>query len=215
VTIEQTANNRDRLRLLERRDALDAEMRRLMKVNETRGTAEAALSAIDAEQRAIDVAEQEAWQKWIADPQVEYPSPRSAEREDLARRRVAAANDLASAANAQRAIEARWNELQAELRTIGRDLVQLTLADVLEAARKVSVEQMELGRHLADATHERFGLIYALRQKAVDALSRDDRALADEFTRGADEIIALPAPDMKWEGMKIEERARLWAAKLR
>jgi hypothetical protein len=208
-------HHRDRLRLLERRDALDAEMRRLMKVNETRGTAEAALSAIDAECRAIDLAEQEAWKKWIADPQVEYPSPRAAEREGLTRRRVAAANDLASAANAQRAIEGRCNELQAELRTIGRDLVRLSLADALETARKVSVEQLELGRRLADVTHDRFGLTAALRQEAIAALGRGDRALADEFTTAADAVIALPAPTMEWKGVEINERARHWATKLK
>jgi hypothetical protein len=214
VTEEQTVNC-DRLRLLERRDALDAEMRRLMKVNAACGAAQAGLTALDTEQREIDQAEQEAWKKWVVDPQGEYPLPRAAEREDLARRRVAAANDFASAANAQRAIEARWGELSGELRKIGSELVQLTLDDTIKTARKVSAEQMELGQRLIDATHDRFGLIAALRQEAVAALSRDDRAFADEFTRAADEIIALPAPDMKWENAKIEERARLWAPKLR
>lgn len=215
MTEEQTVNHRDRLRLLERRDALDAEMRRLMKVNETRGSAEAALSALDAEQHAIDQAEQEAWRQWAQDPEGASPLPRAAEREDLARRRVAAANAFASAANAQRAIESRWGELNGELRTIGRDLVRLMLDDAIETARKVSAEQMELGQRLIDVTHDRLGVTAALRQEAVAAIGRDDRAFADEFTRAADEIIALPAPTMRWEGVKIEERARLWAAKLR
>jgi hypothetical protein len=57
VTEEQTVNHRDRLRLLERRDALDTEMRRLGKIDEASAAAESALAALDAEQREIDRAQ--------------------------------------------------------------------------------------------------------------------------------------------------------------
>jgi hypothetical protein len=176
----------DRAALLARRDAVDAELKRLAKVDAQRAAAESALAALDTEQHEIDHADQEAWRQWASDPQGESPSPRAAEREDLARRRGAAANAFASASNAQRAVDARRAELSAELRTIGRAFVRLAIGDALETARKLAAEQTELGTRLTDATHERFGLIAAIRREAGTAISRDDRALADELTRAAD-----------------------------
>jgi hypothetical protein len=78
----------DLARLLARRDELMGEFARLPKVENARAGAEARLAEVDAEQGALDEDEREAWRAWAERAEGPPPSPRTKEREAIARKRA-------------------------------------------------------------------------------------------------------------------------------
>jgi len=103
-------------RLLERRDALHDELKRLGRIDEAHWEVERRLAELDAEAGRVDEAEREAWLDWAEGPP---PAARVAEREDVASRRALLAVDLTATVRGQEGVRPRLEQIHGKLRDLG------------------------------------------------------------------------------------------------
>ena len=194
--------------LFAERDAIEAELARLRKVDEARQAAERDLAGLEAEQTAIDESEKSAWSAWSETCDGPAPSPRIAEREALAHKRVAAAASLASAVNGARAVEPRQLALNADFRRIND-------AIFAEKVARLTVEAADLHKAACDAV--RVLLAGAERSDAIrdalfacrtEAMNSHNEARAAITTSAINSIESMVRPDLVGD---INERARIAA----
>jgi hypothetical protein len=203
----------DRLSELEqRRAALHAESDRLSAVEQTRSRAEEALKALDDEQAKVDVAEREAWRAWSATAEGPSPSPKTAERESIAQRRVLRANDLASALNGAKAVAPRLAQIDAELREIGISILQHRADAVMEEATEINDRIIEQAAVLRVMLVKMSGLSTTFLQLVSETVN--DRARQEILRAAQVRFNTFPAPSFDGTGAEVAEAAQAWRRKL-
>jgi hypothetical protein len=119
-----------------------------------------------------------AWRTWVERAEGPPPSLRTNEREAIARKRVLAAGDLASAPNGMRAVEPRLAKFQSQLREMAealyQDAVEERVAEAAACARRPG--SWRAGRSIGASAG---GLLDAVHQVAARDVSgqRTARAL--------------------------------------
>jgi len=136
--------------LVERRERLQAELGRLAAVGQARADAQAKLAAIGSEAAAIDAEDAAAWAQWAQEAQGEPPRPLSERRQDLERRRILAASEVASAVLGASAVEPRIAALHVEIAEVSEAIFVARLDIALARARQIHVEFTETAAKLRD-----------------------------------------------------------------
>jgi hypothetical protein len=165
-----TEQQPDRLaELLERRDALHAELAALSKPEATRAAAAATISACEDELRLA----------WTSDPSREPPVD---QRQDIERRLALAVADERSAAAACAAAQERVKQISTELRQLGQQLYKCKLEIVLAEAGEIERQLREAQAVRAEKSVRLRALYLALcdEKVAVTARGEEQSELAAE-----------------------------------
>jgi hypothetical protein len=197
------------------RDALMAEVARLSKVDAARREVEAKLAALAAEQAQIDAAEREAWRAWAEHAEGQPPSPKTAEREDLAKRRRLLAGDLQAALNGQTAVAPRLEALHAQLTQVGLKIFEQTIAALVDEAEALNADLHAAAATFLALCEQRDGLRDAVDASLSRPVNRQNEARAELLRAALWRIEQLERPNASaGDAQKREQHAAAYARRL-
>ena len=201
--------------LMSRRAACMAEAAKLRKVADARAVIEARLSALDAEQAALDEAERAQWRAWAAnDAEGPPPSPLTDERAAIASERALAAPALAAALNGEKAVLPRLEALHAELRAIGVKLFEHHVEAMLDEAAEVNLAVHEAAASLRALCEQADGLRAAFIEATARAVNGADSERADALRGGLNQIERLARPSLLGDAGSMARHAAEYRRRL-
>jgi uncharacterized protein YhaN len=199
-----------------RADELEAERGRLMCVFDEYAALEADIAQIDADVLALTLLERADLAKWAEQGSRGDPPPlRHAERRALEHKRAQAVAKLGSANDP--AAVARRDGVKKRLDEVGRELhdvrfqiythkVSTSFADVQARSESLILEVKEFRKQWQ--TIIAFGDVL---QQAINSADRQKDNRTAVFLRTIQaQFNALPAPDLKWTRVEVDELKTVW-----
>lgn len=198
------------IELEQRRASAHAELGRLQKVTEAESAAQALLSALSIEEAEVNATEQTRYTEWSKDPSGPLPAPLTTRRSDIAQRRQLAANDLAGALAAGKAVAPKIDELSAALQGINRRIFALKAERVSDEAIALNDKNHADAAAFAESTMRLNALadtVLRLQAETPDPEMRDTLQIVGQ------KLNQLKGPTLMSDTVRVQAFAREWQAK--